>query len=347
MRFGLYLACIATYWVYPASAAVTLVQDHRLALPRDRRVVFAMVVTPGQDVLSLIANPEGKWRLSRVRGWFAKDFHEDRITVPGLVLGERQDWFSPWEAYVYLTPDSRYAICETKAFRSGHRGQEEIVSVVDLTAFRIVATLHGPEVPELRGDFRSFGLDRSGHLIAEAQTPFPRHPGDDAFKGGARVKLAVLSIPDLRVIHSCEYSQWVTSGRVERMEGENTCAELLAHEEGADTLTGFKTTWSRGGEKAGDRPRPPGCAFLGYSVHLSPDGKYEREVCISSHRGFWGNPVVTKVMENIYLGTTGEKLGTVNEPRTSVDSRFASVNGTPYLLVMEGGTRLMVYTVTE
>jgi len=157
----------------------------------------------------------------------------------------------------------------------------------------------------------------------------------------------MLSLPNLRVIHSCEYSEWVASGKVERREGENSCAELLAHEKGADSLTAFKATWSRGEEAASARHRPPMCAFLGYSAHLSPDGKYEREVCMDSHRGFWGNPVVTKVVENIYLVRTGEKLGTVNEPKTSVESRFASVHDRGYLLIMEGGTHLLVYMIAD
>jgi len=80
-----------------------------------------MAVTPGQDVLSFIANPDGKWRLSRARGWLEKEPREDTITVPGLVLGERRDWSSRWKATLFLTADGMFAICEASALRSGGR----------------------------------------------------------------------------------------------------------------------------------------------------------------------------------------------------------------------------------
>jgi len=57
--------------------------------------------------------------------------------------------------------------------------------------------------------------------------------------------------------------------------------------------------------------------------------------------------VITKSVENIFSAQTGEQLGSIEEPTDSVDSRFASVGGKEYLLVMEGGTRLMIYEIAD
>ena len=56
---------------------------------------------------------------------------------------------------------------------------------------------------------------------------------------------------------------------------------------------------------------------------------------------------MTKVVENILSLSTGEQVGSANEPVDSFDSRFAALNGREYLLVMERGTRLTIYAITN
>lgn len=73
MRLALLIALAISFAVHDAGAAVNLLRDYRLKPPRDRRVVFAMAITPDEDVLSFIANKDGRWRLSRVRGWQETD----------------------------------------------------------------------------------------------------------------------------------------------------------------------------------------------------------------------------------------------------------------------------------
>ena len=104
-----------------STAEVRVVREHRLRPPRDRKILFEMAVTPDQAVISFIANAEGKWRLSRVRRWLDKEPEEQTITVPGLVLGDRKQW-APWSAKLEVTPDGKFAICVTSAFRVGPAG---------------------------------------------------------------------------------------------------------------------------------------------------------------------------------------------------------------------------------
>ena len=92
-----------------------------------------------------------------------------------------------------------------------------------------------------------------------------------------------------------------------------------------------------------DRILTPKCRLS----YLSSDGQFERDICQHSHRGFWGNAVVTQSGESIVSLKTGKQVGFINEPTDSVRSRFASLNGREYLLLMEGGTRLIVYVIRE
>jgi len=293
-----------------------------------------MAVTPDQAVISFIANAEGKWRLSRVRRWLDKEPEEQTITVPGRVLGDRKQW-APWSAKLEVTPDGKFAICVTSAFRVGPAGrdQDEFVSVVNLLDFKVVSSIHASEVAALSGGYRTYGVDRAGHLISQAFTPFPRHPGDDASLGGSRVKLTALSLPDLAVVDQCQYSEWMRSGAIVRREGEQDCAKLLGGRSLPDFLTALVDT---------DELRRNGRL-------VSRDGLFERESRQKSHRGFfWGNIVVTELVESIFSAHSGELLGSVKEPtHSSVRSRFASMNGRDYLLLMEGGTRLVIYEITE
>src|SRR5580692_10717939 len=115
-----------------AYAEVKLVREYLLKPPRDRSVIFAMAVTPEHDVLSVVANDDGTWRLSRVRHWLDQQPLEESLTLPGLVQGGRKGWaaWGIWSQQLFITPDGTLALCIVSA----HNGRErqDLVSVVDL-----------------------------------------------------------------------------------------------------------------------------------------------------------------------------------------------------------------------
>jgi hypothetical protein len=212
-----------------STAELKAVREYLLRPPRDKKILFEMAVTPEQDVLSFIANPKGKWRLSRVRRWLDKEPEEQTIIVPGLALGDRKQWAGPWSAKLIVTPDGKFVVCVTSGFHIGpaDRGQDEFVSVVNLLDLKVVSSIHASEVAALSGSYRTYGSDHVGHLIAQVFTPFPRHSGDDATFGGSQVKLTVLSLPDLAVVGQCQYSEWMRSGAIVRREGDQDCGKML------------------------------------------------------------------------------------------------------------------------
>src|ERR1035438_7456533 len=114
------LSIISALIACHAYAELTPVREYLLKPPRDRRALFAMAVTPEQDVLSFVANDDGTWRLSRVRRWTDKQPLEDSLTVPGLVQGGREGWsnyWGVWLADMFVTPDSQFVACIVSADR--------------------------------------------------------------------------------------------------------------------------------------------------------------------------------------------------------------------------------------
>jgi len=195
MRLFAALAVLITFTGSAASAAVQFVRSYQLQPPRDRHIVFSMAITGNQDLLSFIAVSDGKWRLSRVRGWLNEKPQEDRIVVRGLVLGDRKDWSARWSAKLLLTPDGNFVICIASAWRAGGSGMEEFVTVVSLADFKVVASAHPREMSALTGSYRTYNVDRRGNLTARAFTPFPPHSGDDISAGGGQVKMLCSPFP--------------------------------------------------------------------------------------------------------------------------------------------------------
>jgi len=309
---------IAALLSFPAFAEVKLVREYLLKPPRDRRIIFAMAVTPENDALSFVANDDGSWRLSRVRQWLDPQPVEESLTLPGLVQGGREGWkgWGIWSQQLTITPDGKLALCFISA-NNGHERQD-LVSVVSLGQFKVVTSVRTSEVAPLSGNFRTYNLDRSGSLVVKASTPFPRHPGDDAFFGGSWHKLATLALPGLRVTDNCEYSEWMHSGSVVRRENESNCAGLL-RSLGVTTLDDLSKTSAETDEvMQPNKGAPPGgCAILTYMSHISRDGRLRREFCSGGHRGFFGNFVVTGARENIFSVQTRLLLGFVKEPKRS------------------------------
>jgi hypothetical protein len=334
-----------------ANAEVKLVREYLLKPPRDPRALFAMATTPQQDLLSLVGNDDGTWRLTRVRRWLDKQPIEESLTVPGLFQGGRDGWsnWGIWWADLLLTPDGNFALCILTAYPKKGLAREDVITVVSLLQFRITASSRISALPQVSGDYREYEVNLKGDLISNTHTSFPRHPGDDAFFGGASHKLAVFALPSLDLSDRCEYSEWVRSGKPVRRENEADCATLLQHL-GIRSLDELPGNYSERAAmvEARDKMRPPDCAFLTYSSYESRDGRFRSELCTCGHRGFWGNFIVSHPVESVFLVETGQKLGSIKVPKDHpLQSAFAVVDNRDFWLALEGGTRLTVYEITR
>jgi len=328
-----------------ANAAVKQVRDYRLHQPRDRRIHFAMAITPGQDVLSFVAAADGNWRLSRVRGWLNREPIEQTILVPGLSLGNPKQWLGPLSPELHVTADGRYVVCAAYSVRRpSDGGDAEVLSVVDLREFKVLTTIHASDLPWSAGRGVSVKFDKAEHVVLRATQQAFRHPGDDPSEGRNEIELGLFALPDLKAVDRCHYSESIRNGAVTRRDSGKDCADLLASvPPGSISLDEFLSELQEGNETLQQCPQ----ATFGCSRHVAPNGRLESENVVTEHRGF-SHPVVTESVENLFSVKTGKQLGSIEETLSdSVVSRFASKDGHPYLLVMEGGSRLRIYEIVE
>ena len=247
-----------------------------------------------------------------------------------------------------MSPDGKFAVCVASG---AHRNadvayeRQEVVSVVDLVRFKIVVSLQPSSLAQLAGTYRSYDLDRSGHLIVNAVTSSRSGP-----EFHDRHRLAILALPSLDMVEGCEYSERSSGvlGSGMHLESEDACAGLIKNA-GVGSLQEYLRAFVNNGEALEkERARPAECAFLTHASYVSRDGRLRRELCTSGHRGLRGNFVVSNARENIFSAETGNKLGSIKWPSNHpLQSRFAMTGSQDYLLVMEGGTLLQVYHITN
>jgi hypothetical protein len=166
------------------NAQVGPVREYNLHTPRDRNIVFAMAVTPEQDVLSFLAKPDGKWLLTRVRHWLDKTPTEQTIDVPSWTRADLAAAFGAVLLDLFVTPDGRFVICVASAKwgRNQKASWDTLISVVDLQRFEVVTTAHPPADPN---ETRSFYLDGAQHLVLAL--------------GETNQRLLLLDVPSLSV----------------------------------------------------------------------------------------------------------------------------------------------------
>jgi hypothetical protein len=85
------------------------------------------------------------------------------------------------------------------------------------------------------------------------------------------------------------------------------------------------------------------------TVAVTRDGLFRWESCQTmGHSFLCENPTITDRHENIFSTKTGAQIGVIKETtRDTVGAGLAEHEGRDYLLVLEGGTQLKVYEITE
>jgi hypothetical protein len=354
------LAALALTTAAQSLAAVKQLREYRLHEPKDRRILFEMGVTPEQDVLVFVAKPDGNWRLSRIRKWLDPEPEERTIGIPGLVLGDRKQWFGSMEARLLIAKDGRFAICEAAGPRIQPNARKldfvKVVSIIDLRTFVVIRTLRDSDLPGLASGIRSLALDQDDDLVVHASESLPRKAGEKLMEGGRDVLLANFGVPDLSQRWQCQYSEGLYSGRVVWRKGEENCGSLLkVPNSGFSTVAEYLSGLRYGNEteRQGYRADAQWAYTLGMhdvncgSTYLSSDGQLQKVSCASLRRAFWAGMVATKVVERISEVKTGRQVGLIEETtRDTVKSRLAVLDGVSYLLVVEGGTRLRVYRIS-
>jgi hypothetical protein len=315
-------------------AEVNQVRSYHTHEPSDRTVHFAMAVTPTQDVLSLVPKRNGKWRLTRVRNWLDKSPADQTIDVPGISVPEKSG-SSPGSLVglnieLLVTSDGSFAVTvATGNYWATSKGKDgtidNVVSVVDLRTLQILTTIH-------QDGSSGHYVDRMGRLVLEksmVEGNSPTVPNQSRRRG---VSLRFFTLPGLAADGVCRFTETL-EGRTWAPHDQD-CGPGL--QELLDGLTPTRSSFFPAGSP---------CRSAG----VSRDGQFRWENCETDGRSFfWENPTVTDRHVNIFSAKSAAQIGVVKETtRDSVDSRFAEHDGRDYLLVMEGGTQLKIYEITE
>lgn len=356
-----------------AAAEIVHVRDYQTHESADRWTPFEMKVTSSGDVLTLIPQ-NGKLRLTRIRNWLEQKPADQTIDLPGWPprtifsnpdrLPDRV--FFGVEAELFVTADGRYAVCIAPGF-SRDRGTDDLISVVDLLKFQVVGTIHTPALgfriaPSggLISKLWELFLHPSGYLALLETSPDIFPPGKPSSYKDYRVEpvlrpetLAVLTLPSLSNLGECHFSEthpfngstpWVV------VDDPGECgAVLAAMPNGPASLSEFLQGLERAnGFKRQGNYRQSG---LCQPSTETADGRFKIAGCGKGHfvRGFWANSFVTdEAWERVGSVETDEEIGRLSlATRDSVTARYFGHDGRSFLLVVERGTRLKVYEITD
>ncbi len=154
------------------------------------RWLFSIRVTPNNELLVFEPDKNGNWPLVKVTNWWAKDSKSTKLAVPGW-SGKDDENLERLGTDLQITPDDKYAV--TFAFAEWHksssgatRGPDAIVSVIDLSRWQIVASLHTSEL--------GFGLMGGGWITNTSAMVLM---SDQSTSSEWRTSYALVSLPTL------------------------------------------------------------------------------------------------------------------------------------------------------
>lgn len=340
-----FLAAALAIWALSSSAQVVKVRDFNISEPQDRHAHFAMAVTPAGDVLSLIARDTGNWELHRIRDWGVGPIASDKLLLEGYFSKKDEKDMESARAAVFVTKDGNYAICVGEAqwlkrpllwvpfpvrgrMIKGTAHADDIITVVDLSTFKTVATVRSAELGLLEFH-QSIKLDDENRVLIDSGSG----------NNGAFVRL---SVPSLSVGPKCTYTRIYDSAIQWHREVTDASA-CVASLGGAITLEQY---YQR------EFPHfewPAVCKgnaakFCHEVGHFSPDGKYGLAERADGHDGSFGGWVVSHHSYIVFSNAKRSDIGEIEVPTdASAHGLLAYYDGRDYLLLLQDGTRLTVY----
>jgi hypothetical protein len=348
-RLTLYFGISAILLLAHASglhAQVPKVKDFDLDSKRDRSVRFDIAMTPTSDVLSFVANDTGDWELYRASNWLGETPSVRTVTLPGYFSktdkkgGEKA--LENLSAKVFVTRDGSYAVCVGSAewlkrvdgWAVGSATSDDVISVVDLSTFKIVATTRTEKLDLF--EFHGVDLDDEGYIRVGSSS-----------SGKVRQEAFIrLSIPALESSPKCAYVRTQDSFGKQNLRPmtDKGCSEILKRRALDDYLRGRQVpstqTFSVCEKNDSEFCHIPG--------EFTADGKFGVGTRIEGHDGIFGGWVTTSNNLIIFSSARRIDIGEIKEPTNrSFQVKLTSVGGRDYLLVMDSGTHLVAYELRD
>lgn len=315
---------------------------------RDRRVLFDIATTPGGDAISFVAKDTGDWELYRVSNWLGETPSVKKLVLPGYFSKrdsrKDEERLEQLSTDVFVTRDGAYAVCVGSAWwlkrvsgrAVGSGLSNEIISVVDLSTFKIVATIQTKDLSLL--EFHSVNLDSEGYVRVDSLGTSGK------VQHGEFIRFRV---PSLEAGPRCDYD-WIDDypgKRHPKPTTDSRCDEALRSKALADYLRE---------EEPEILPRPEVCEnnkseFCRVPTReFTSDGKFGIGSEIEGHDNIFGSYVITSESLIVFSSSRGVDIGKIEEPTDdSSREKSTSLGGRDYLLVIQGGTHLMVFELRD
>ncbi len=323
-------------------AQVTKIKVLDLDPHRDRRVLFGMALTPGNEVLSFVAKNTGTWELYRASSWVDQKPDIEKISIPGFFSKQdtRRDGKSmeTMGAQVFVAHHGNYAVCVSSAMwvkRVNGRAvglaiADEIIAVLDLNSSRIVATTNTADLDLFYA--RGVKLDEDGFLCIDSLST-------GKVRKGAFIRL---SVPYLKPGPKCSYD-WIADSPTKEHPQATTpkeCSEIIGSRTLADYLNEGRAS-SPVELAACQNNQSEFCRWPG---EFTPDGQFGVALRSEGHDNFWGSWVTTRNSYIVFSTAQRADIGEVEVPTNdSFQSTLTSIDGHDYLLILESGTHLTAY----
>lgn len=348
-RLTLYSGFSAILLLVHASALlaqVPKVKDFDLDSKRDRSVLFDMAVTPTSDVLSFVAKGTGDWELYRASNWLGETPSVKKLVLPGYFSradskrGEKA--LENLNATVFVTRDGSYAVCvgsaewlkRVKGWAVGSATSDDVISVVDLSTFKIVATTRTEKLDLF--EFHGVDLDDEGYVRVGSSS-----------SGKVRQAAFIrLSIPSLESGPKCAYN-WIEDSPGKQHPQPTTdkeCSEILKARALGDYLGGGQVL-STQKVNVCENNNSEFCHIPG---EFTADGEFGVGSRSEGHDNIFGSYVTTSNSFIIFSSARGVDIGEIKEPTNdSFRKKLTFLGGRDYLLVIESGTHLMAYELRD
>lgn len=305
-----------------------------------------LTATADGALLILMPQPERKWLLKEITGWYTQTPKEQSLAI--LSSSVRRDvdvWIT---GDLNVTRDGRYALVRITTRRRSSKlnvpDTEASITIVDLHIFAAVNSRVTTD-PLIAG--AQWFLTGDDVLISNALTKRTRanerstSPVTDSFQA------AILELPELKASNTCNYTKvlefhggsgWETK---EEKTANLKCAGLLKAAKVAtvNNLPGEKSvaTFAR------EIHVPMSCNI----TDVSDDRRFALYDCSEGHQA-WDTEITTsRLLLVLSMESSTSALSVSLKPEQPTVATLATAESKPYLIVLREGIKLEVYRVPE
>ena|SRR6185312_3395851 len=339
-RCHLAFAFLVTAWCVSAAAQNIAPQNiapqtYAIHLPYDRGIDFAMAVTRQGDMFSLVASGNGHWKLVRVRHWDSSQPMEDQLVIEGFPRSEARG-LTLEPVRLFPSPDSRYLLSVISGWHNvaGRYTQETLLTVVDLTSFKILSAGRETYMAQT-----GWSQEPNGAIVRQVF-----EDNQDRHGAGNKVfRASIVAFPDLASGAPCSVTDtWIARVNMDSRVVTG-CDDLLA----AAGLASLDDLIPAGHSTVLDE-RLEVTKRVGASdtVDLSPDRRFAFNLWSRRRDGFpFGVVTAARGLEIFALQPDSLLAKLQIDRKSSAEASFASSNGKDFLLLVKDGTQLDVYAL--